>query len=43
MENELRFIDEQNIISINEYYKYEFPNQKLEGDKLFEQFRERKL
>ena len=43
MENDIRTEKKQNLIDINLYFKLDFPEQKLKGNRKFEEFKNRKL
>ena len=43
MENDISIQTNVNLIDINEYFKLDFPNQNIKGNRKFEEFKQRKL
>ena len=43
MENDIIFENNENLIDINEYFKLDFPNQNIERNRKFEEFKKQKL
>ncbi len=43
MENDQRSENEENLIDINEYFKLDFPAQKLKGNRQFEEYKIEKI
>ena len=43
MENDILSVNQQNLIDVNEYFKLDFPEQKLKGNRKFEEFKKQKL
>jgi len=43
MENDIRTEKKQNLIDINLYFKLDFPEQNLKGNRKFEEFKNKKL
>ena len=43
MENESKIEDQEGLLHANDYFKLDFPGQNLKGNKLYEDFKKRKL